>query len=91
MNLIIDIGNTCTKLVCFNDDYVVEEQRIDKGENHLLEEFCRKHNFDKGIIGSVADIPQEFEELINRLPFPMMKMERADYRHRYLHHLRLCK
>ena len=61
--------------MCFNDDYVVEEQRIDKGENHLLEEFCRKHKFDKGIIGSVADIPQEFEEMINRLPFPMMKME----------------
>ena len=75
MNLIIDIGNTCTKLVCFNDDYVVEEQRIDKGENHLLEEFCRKYSFDKGIIGSVADIPHEFEELIRRLPFPMMKME----------------
>ena len=61
--------------MCFNDDYVVEEQRIDKGENHLLEEFCRKYNFDKGIIGSVADIPQEFEEVIRRLPFPMMKME----------------
>ena len=75
MNLIIDIGNTCVKLGCFDDDTVVEEQRIGKDEIHLLEKFCDKYDFKRGIIGTVADIPQEFEEKLMSLPFPMLKME----------------
>ena len=42
MNLIIDIGNTCAKLVCFDGDEVIEEQRVDKGEYGLLDKFCKK-------------------------------------------------
>ena len=75
MNLIIDIGNTCTKLVCFDNDTVVEEQRIGRGETRLLERFCEKFNFEKGILGTVADIPQDFDEQVARLPFPMLRME----------------
>lgn len=73
MNLIIDIGNTCAKLVCFDGDEVIEEQRIDKGEYGLLPKFCKKYQFDRGIYSTVVDIPQEFKEMILKLPFPMLE------------------
>ena len=75
MNLIIDIGNTCAKLVCFDGDEVIDEQRIDKGESGLLQKFCKKYSFEKGIYSTVVDIPVEFEQKIQSLPFPMLKME----------------
>lgn len=75
MNLIIDIGNTCAKLVCFDGDEVIDEQRIDKGESGLLQKFCKKYPFEKGIYSTVVDIPVEFEQKIQSLPFPMLKME----------------
>ena len=75
VNLIIDIGNTCAKLVCFDGDDVIEEQRIDEGEHHLLTAFCQKYPFEKGIYSTVADISRDFEDMILHLPFPMMKLE----------------
>lgn len=74
MNLIIDIGNTCAKLVCFNGDRIVEEQRIDKGEAYLLDEFCRKYRFERGIYSTVVDMSKRLEQKIKKLPFPMMEL-----------------
>lgn len=74
MNLIIDIGNTCAKLACFNGYELVEEQRIDRGEAYLLDAFCRKHDFDKGILSSVADVSPEMRQRIEGLPFKMMEL-----------------
>ena len=73
MNLIIDIGNTCAKLVCFDGDEVIEEQRVDKGEYGLLDKFCKKYTFERGIYSTVVDIPQDFEKKIKGLPFPMLE------------------
>lgn len=74
MNLIIDIGNTCVKLVCFDGEEVVEEQRIDHGEEHLLDVFRNKYRFEKGIFSSVADITPALKEKIEALDFPMMEL-----------------
>lgn len=74
MNLIIDIGNTCAKLVCFDGDTVVEEMRIDKGEGYRLNDFCSKYKFDKGIISSVSTVSDDFVDIVDNLDFPVIKM-----------------
>ncbi|MDO4160905.1 MAG: type III pantothenate kinase, partial [Prevotellaceae bacterium] len=73
-NLIIDIGNTCAKLVCFDGDTVVEEMRIDKGEGYRLNDFCSKYKFDKGIISSVSTVSDDFVDIVDNLDFPVIKM-----------------
>jgi type III pantothenate kinase len=75
VNLIIDIGNTCAKMVCFDKNKVVEEQRVDKGEEHLLDEFCKKYSFERGIVSAVAELSAEFTEKIHFLPFPVLFFE----------------
>lgn len=75
MNLVIDIGNTCAKLVCFDGDTVVEEQRVDKGEEQLLDNFCAKYSFERGIVSAVAELSEEFTARMNALPFPLLRFE----------------
>ena len=72
MNIIIDICNTCVKMVCFDGDNVVEEVRADKNESTCLLDFCSKYRFEKGIYSNVSDLDTEFCDAINSLPFPML-------------------
>lgn len=72
MNLIIDIGNTCVKLVCFNEGKVVEEQRTDKDDVAALQSFCNRYPFSRGICSSVSDISEEYSAALSSLPFSMM-------------------
>ena len=72
MNIIIDIGNTCVKLVCFDGDNVVEEMRIDKNESSCLVDFCGRYRFEKGIYSNVSDLDNGFCTAIKSLPFPML-------------------
>lgn len=74
MNLIIDIGNSCAKLACFDGRSIVEQQRIDRGEVYLLDRFCAKYSFDKGIFSTVADVSAEMRQRIDALPFAMMEL-----------------
>lgn len=72
MNIIIDIGNTCIKLVCFDGDNVVEEIRTDKNECARLLDFCNKYQFDRGIYSNVSELNDEFSKTLESLPFPML-------------------
>jgi len=72
VNIIIDIGNTCSKMVCFDGDNVVEEVRADNNESCCLRDFCRKYRFDKGIYSTVSDLEKEFSDTIASLPFPVL-------------------
>lgn len=74
MNLIIDIGNTCAKLVCFNDDNVIEQIRVNNGEEHLLCDFCNKYHFKRGIYSTVAELNDNFTRILNSLPFPLIRL-----------------
>lgn len=74
MNLIIDIGNTCAKLACFNGNEIVDEQRIDRGEDYLMDSFLSKYDFTKGIYSTVADISDEMQQRIGQLPFSMLEL-----------------
>lgn len=75
MNLIIDIGNTCVKLVCFNEGKVVEEQRTDKDDAVALQSFCSRYSFSRGICSSVSDISEEYSAVLSLLPFSMMEFK----------------
>lgn len=75
MNLIIDIGNTCVKLVCFNEGKVVEEQRTDKDDAVALQSFCSRYPFSRGICSSVSDISEEYFAALSSLPFSMMEFK----------------
>lgn len=74
MNLTIDIGNTCAKLVAFDGFKPVEEMRMDDGELFKLNDFCTKYSFDKGIYSTVVKLSKEFIDAINGLPFPMIRL-----------------
>ena len=82
MNLVIDIGNTVTKLAVFDGDKVVEVLR---GSNHSLDwlsMLCNKYSIKRGIIASVitlsntirrqlAGVPFEIIELNHKTPIPI--------------------
>lgn len=74
MKLVIDIGNTCAKLVCFDGDSVIEELRMDKHEDGVLRGFCDKYDFSCGIWSAVSKPGQVIDEAIASLPFPMLKL-----------------
>lgn len=75
MNLIIDIGNTCVKMVCFNGDEVVEEMRSDKDDVKSLQSFCNKYVFSNGIYSTVSEIGAEYLDALSSLPFKMMEFQ----------------
>lgn len=75
MNLTIDIGNTCTKLVAFGSQGVVEEQHIEHGDSTLLREFALRHPFEAGICSSVIDIDADTLAVITSLPFEVMMLQ----------------
>lgn len=74
MNLIIDIGNTCTKLVAFDGLEPVEERRMDTGDLSLLEGFCAQYPFRRGILSSVVSLSEELQRQLFSLPFPLMQL-----------------
>lgn len=74
MNLTIDIGNTCTKLVAFDGLKPVEEIRMDDGELFKLVEFCGKYNFTCGIYSTVVRLSEELKSQIEALPFSVMQL-----------------
>lgn len=71
MNLIIDIGNTCIKFVCFDDYKIIEEVRVDRGMETALYDFCNKYKFAKGIYSTVTDLTPDFMEILKSLTFPI--------------------
>lgn len=75
MNLIIDIGNTCVKLVCFDKSRVVEERRADKDDVVALHSFCRRYSFRQGIYSSVSDISDEYIAALSAMPFDIIEFK----------------
>jgi type III pantothenate kinase len=73
VKLIIDIGNSVTKMVAFQDDEPVDVIRSESGELTGLDAFVNKHQFDKGIVGSVRDLTQSEEEALEGLKFPLLR------------------
>ena len=74
MNLTIDIGNTCTKLVAFDGTRPVEEVRVDDNEWHKLSSFCQKYTFERGIYSTVVNLSEEKIKQIKSLSFPEIQL-----------------
>lgn len=74
MNLTIDIGNTCTKLVAFDGMTPVEEKRMEDGELYKLREFCDKYSFSRGIFSTVVELSDELKKAVYGLPFPVLRL-----------------
>jgi len=78
VNLIIDIGNTCAKAVCFSNGNIVEEVRFDRGEEAKLVGLCRRYSFKRGILSTVSTLNYELAEVITALPFPVMTLKSGE-------------
>ena len=74
MNLIIDAGNTCIKLVAFDGDAPVEVCTADYDELDKFTRFLSAYPFNRGIVSSVVDMPDAMEMAIGELPFGMKRL-----------------
>ena len=73
MKLIIDIGNTVTKMVAFRGDEPVSELRAEGGELSGLDTFVAEHHFSNGILGTVRDLKPCEEEALAGLQIPILR------------------
>lgn len=73
MKLIIDIGNTMTKLVAFDGNEPIEMLKQEGVSIEGVAKLMTKYQFSAGILGTVRDIPQEVEAQIAVLPFPILR------------------
>lgn len=72
MNVAIDFGNTCIKVVAFTGLEPVEKITVDYGRELEIGRFCSKFSVDRGICSSVVDLSAEAMAEIDSLPFPVM-------------------
>jgi type III pantothenate kinase len=70
MNLIVDIGNTSTKLAVFEGTDKLSQSRISELSHEELEEELTRYKIDKVIISSVKKIPLIISELfLTNIPY----------------------
>lgn len=69
MNLTIDIGNTCTKLVVFDNDYPVHETICDGELLPAINAIVEKYPISLCAWCSVRNNERETEELLHHFPF----------------------
>ena len=60
-------------MVAFRGDEPVEEVRAEGGELSGLDDFVKRHNFRRGIVGSVRDLTACEEAALARLTIPMLR------------------
>ena len=75
MRLVIDIGNTRAKLVVFDGTEMVGQTYSDSCTLSGLDDLLARHNFRKGILGTVATLGTEAERRLRELPFPLVRLE----------------
>jgi len=68
MNLVIDIGNTLTKVEVFSENKTVVSSFLDKTDAPSIEEFLDKNGIsstvEAAIVSAVKEFPQEIETLL---------------------------
>ena len=60
-------------MVAFRGDEPVDEIRAENGDLTGLDAFVSKHNFRRGIVGSVRNLSPNEEEALSRLQFPLLR------------------
>ena len=66
MNLIIDIGNTRSKLGLFKKDQLIERVVRKKLTVIGLGRFCKKHKVERIALSSTAEVPEEVEKYLKK-------------------------
>ena len=70
MNLIVDIGNSSTKLAVFEGKIKLSQSRINDLNSEVLEKEFKGHKIQKAIISSVKKLPQIISGLFfTNIPF----------------------
>lgn len=69
MNLIIDIGNTRTKLALFEYDTMQKIETFDELTVEVIIAFCNKEKIDACILSAVRDYHTAVKDYLNTLPF----------------------
>lgn len=73
MNLIIDIGNTATKMAIFEKGEVKETVRCSNQSLDGLVALCDRYPIRKGILSSVISVGEDIRRQLGQLPFPVME------------------
>lgn len=72
MNLTIDIGNTCAKLVAIDKDSIIDESIAEGHDLKHLPGFAARHRFDAAILSSVIDLGDDARSTLATLPCPLL-------------------
>ncbi len=76
MNLIIDIGNTYTKLALFEGERLIEVHREKSALQEALTRITRNYQISKGIVATVVEPDHPFMQSIRALPFPIITLDK---------------
>ncbi len=75
MNLVIDIGNTKTKVAVFSQETVISLEAFEELTTERLSLLLKKHETIRaGILSAVRDYPESIDLLLQKLPF-FLKMD----------------
>ena len=72
MHLIIDIGNSRSKLVAFDGGQPVDERFEEGASLNGIEDFACQYDFDDAIISSVRDLDESLLLQLRQQPFPFL-------------------
>lgn len=73
MNLIIDIGNTASKIAVFGQGEIKETIRCSNQSLEGLATLCHQYPIRKGILSSVITVNEDIRRELDQLPFPVME------------------
>jgi type III pantothenate kinase len=80
MNLIVDIGNSSTKVAIFDGSKKIDSFRTRQYDCSKIEQLLSPHNIDKAIICSVKDIPDFIYDLLTiNIPFTHKLTHRSKF------------
>ena len=77
MHLIVDIGNSRTKLVAFDEGCPADECIAEGCDLSGLAAFTAKHPFDAAILSSTVNLTDEAERQLGALPCPLLRFSPA--------------
>lgn len=75
MNLIVDIGNTITKLAIFDKGELVEISYTDNDTLSGLPYFANKFDVRRSVVSTVVDLSDEANRILGNMPFPVMMID----------------
>ncbi|MCR5819524.1 MAG: type III pantothenate kinase [Bacteroidaceae bacterium] len=77
MNIIIDIGNTRTKLAVFDRETLVESEAVEGNPVESIKALASRLPIEAGVVSSVTDVADDVAAALSCLPFPLMSFTAA--------------